>query len=292
MPRESWELIVIDDSLRKGPAFARNRGIEKAKAPIVVFVDSDVMVHQDALRLMLNHFNDESVKAVFGSYDTSPLAQGIVSQYRNLLHAYVHQHAGGDVESFWAGCGAARRESLIAVGMFDEKRFERPEMEDVELGYRMRDAGMKIVLDPAVQCTHRKRWSLPRMVSSDFARRGVPWTKLLLDRGEFLHPRGLSLGKRESLGVFSAPVWLASTIAGILTWNLAWLIVAVAALIVFLVSSSRFLGWLVRVKGLPFALAAIPLHIVYNVVAFSALIWGVVTSPFSRYGQARYTPRQ
>ncbi|HVD60654.1 MAG TPA: glycosyltransferase family 2 protein, partial [Gemmatimonadaceae bacterium] len=139
LPRDSWELIVIDDSLGRGPAFARNRGIEKANSSVVAFVDADVMVHHDALRILLNHFEDESVTAVFGSYDTSPLAPGIVSQYRNLLHAYVHQHAPGDVESFWAGCGAARKQSLIAIGMFDEKRFTRPEMEDVELGYRMRD---------------------------------------------------------------------------------------------------------------------------------------------------------
>jgi len=292
LPRESWELIVIDDSVGKGPAFARNRGIEKAKSPVIAFVDADVMVHSDALRIMLNHFEDESVTAVFGSYDTSPDAPGIVSQYRNLLHAYVHQHTPGDVESFWAGCGAARNRSLDAVGAFNEKRFTRPEIEDVELGYRMRDAGFRIVLDPQVQCTHRKRWTLTGMVRSDFARRGVPWTRLLIERGELFRPRGLSLGRRESIGVFSAPLSAASMLAGILTWKVGAFAVAVLALIVFLVSSSKFLGWLARVKGIAFAIAVVPIHLIYNFVAFCALTWGVGTSPFSQSGQARYILRR
>jgi hypothetical protein len=176
--------------------------------------------------------------------------------------------------------------------MFDEQRFSRPEMEDVELGYRMRDAGLRIVLDAKVQCTHRKRWTLLSMIRSDFARRGVPWTKLLLDRGEFFRPRGLSLGKRESIGVFSAPVWLASTVVGALTGRLAPFVLAAVALAIFLASSSRLIAWLAHIKGNAFAIAAVPLHLIYNIVAFFALAWGVAASPFSRSGRARYIRRQ
>jgi len=164
-------------------------------------------------------------------------------------------------------------------------------MEDVELGYRMRDAGFRIVLDPLVQCTHRKRWTLAGMIRSDFARRGVPWTRVLIDRRELFRPRGLSLGKRESLGLFSAPLLVASVLAGVITWKLAAFAVAAIALTVFVIASSKFLGWLSRVKGSAFAIAVIPIHLIYNIVAFCALAWGVAASPFSQSGRAHYTPR-
>jgi GT2 family glycosyltransferase len=288
LPRETWELVVIDDADGRGPAFSRNRGIDKSRASIVAFVDSDVMVHADALKLILTRFESDDVQAVFGSYDDSPSSPGIVSLYRNLLHAFVHQHAAGDVESFWAGCGAVRKDALVSAGLFDESRFKRPEIEDVELGYRLRDNGFRIVLDPSIQCTHRKRWTLWQMIGSDFSRRGVPWTRLLIDRGEFFNPRGLSLGKAEMIGVVAAPLFVVSLIVALTTWKFIPFTIAAVSLIAFLFSGSRFFNWISRVESQSFLFAAIPLHFVYNLVAFFSLVWGSLTAPFSRTSQAHY----
>jgi GT2 family glycosyltransferase len=162
-------------------------------------VDADVLVHPEALRLLLSAFDDPAIAAAFGSYDDAPVAQGVVSQYRNLLHHHVHQRNAGEVESFWAGLGAVRRSVFDVSGGFDEITYRRPEMEDVELGYRIRDAGHRIVLDPGVQGTHLKIWTLGGMLTSDFIRRGVPWARLLVRRGMLLHPKGLSLGAGERI---------------------------------------------------------------------------------------------
>jgi GT2 family glycosyltransferase len=181
------------------------------------------------------------------------------------------------------------KSALIEAGMFDEQRFTRPEMEDVDLGYRLRDKGFHIVLDPAIQCTHRKRWSLMQMIRSDFARRGVPWTKLLIHRGELLRPRGLSLGGRQTLGVIAAPTCLVSMVIALVTWEFIPFAIAATALIAFLISGWRFFSWTAHIRDGAFVLATIPLHFLYNVVAFSALVWGTVTCLFSRSSQARYT---
>lgn len=276
LPRDNWELILVDDSPGRGPAYARNRGIESSAAAVVAFVDADVTVHRNALRLMLERIESGDADAVFGSYDDAPSEPGLVSQYRNLLHHFIHQRAGPEVESFWAGCGAVKRQTLIDVGMFDEVEYRKPEIEDVELGYRLRDARHRIVLDPRAQCTHRKRWTLRGMITSDFSRRGVPWARLLARRGMITSPRGLSLGKAERLSAVTALAVVTALLIAGFSGSSAWTVVAVAGIAGFLLASHELLGWLARVRGIGFALKAVPLHLIYNLVAVSALFWGTL----------------
>ena len=293
LPRDAWELIVIDDTEARGPAYARNRGAEKAQSDVIAFVDSDVMVHADALKLMLTHIEMNHSDAVFGAYDRTPSAVGIVSQYRNLLHHFVHTRAAGEVETFWAGCGAISKAAFAAAGGFDEERFKRPEIEDVELGYRLRDAGRRILLDAAVQCTHRKRWTLTGMIKSDFTRRGLPWTRLLADRGMLTSPRGLSLGASEKIGALLGLMFAISLLVAIILGSSTALYLSALSLAGFAAANAGFFGFLAQERGALFTVAAIPLHLIYSLVATSALIVGTLSHPLvSRSEQARYTRRR
>src|SRR5215211_1425707 len=75
-----------------GPAAARNAGAEAARASLVFFLDSDVVLHPDALDLAVARLDaDPGLAALFGSYDDRPEARGLVSRFRNLLHHYIHQ---------------------------------------------------------------------------------------------------------------------------------------------------------------------------------------------------------
>ena len=311
LPRNEWELILVDDastdasleipdnhadkSIRidppsRGPAFARNRGIEAASSPIVAFIDSDVMVHADALRLMRDRFASDDIAAVFGSYDDRPTVGNLVSQYRNLLHRFVHQRSAGYVDSFWAGCGAVRTEVLKETGTFDEVRFRRPEMEDVELGYRLRDAGYRIFLDPEIQCTHRKRITLGGMIASDFSRRGIPWTRLLLDRRHLAAPRGLSVGVQERISALAAVMFAGLAIVVALTRSGSVAIIAVTWFGIFATLNRELFASFAKVRGRKFLLAAIPLHLVYSLTAIAALVWGTLTHPFIRLERGSYKP--
>jgi cellulose synthase/poly-beta-1,6-N-acetylglucosamine synthase-like glycosyltransferase len=293
LPRERWELVVVDDGSEdetvdvaraaadrvvelgagpRGPAYARNRGAEIARGDVLAFVDADVCVHADALRRMLGALADPSVGAVFGAYDAAPPAPGVVSRYANLHHRYVHLAGAGDAETFWAGCGAVRRHVFQSVGGFDARRYPRPQIEDVELGYRIRDHGWRILLRPEIQGTHLKRWTLWGLIVTGVRDRGVPWMELLLDEGVGTRAPTLSVSRAERRRTALAGFGGTAAVLAAL-WDARWLLASAGALALVLLSNAEMLWWLRRTGGRWLALAGAPLRILQYLVNLVAVAW-------------------
>lgn len=261
------QVLVVDAPAGSGPAAARNRGAERADGDVLVFVDADVEVHPDAFRRIRAAFAaDRGLGAIFGSYDDSPRATGTVSAFRNLLHHHVHQQGAGAAQTFWAGLGAVRRAAFAAVGGFDADRFPHASVEDIELGMRLSGDGARIVLDPAIQGTHLKRWTLRTMVLTDLFRRGIPWTVLLLRHRSAA--AGLNLGWRHRL---SAAAALAVVVSAALLFPIA----VGAAVLALLCLNASFYRLLARRRGPLQAAAGVFLHLVHHLVSVAALVLGV-----------------
>jgi hypothetical protein len=256
-------LIVQRDPAGTGPAAARNRGAAEAEDGVLVFVDSDVEVHRDALARIQDQFaGDPGLAAVFGAYDDDPADPGLTSRYRNLLHHHVHVGAAGEAETFWTGLGAIRREVFEAAGGFDAEGYPQPSVEDIELGMRLRHRGARIVLDPRIRGRHLKAWTPASMVATDFGRRGVPWARLLLR--ERSGSTALNLGWRQRAGVGASLVLLAS----LLTRRPR---PATAALVAGLVLDRDFYRLLARRGGARLLLAGIGLHQLHQLTAAASL---------------------
>jgi glycosyltransferase involved in cell wall biosynthesis len=245
-----------------GPAYARNRGAEAARGKILFFVDADVMLVPDALHRIAMLFHGQPLlAAAFGSYDALPEAQGVVSQYRNLLHHFVHQNGDSEASTFWAGCGAIRRSVFETIGGFDEKRYTTASIEDIELGYRLRNAGFTILLDKSLQGKHLKHWNLFSLLRTDILRRAIPWTRLILETGKIPSDLNLKWGQRVSLGLTTLALGLA-----VLSPIVPRLLVACGvALLTVLFLNRKLYGFFWRQKGLLFTAACIPLHLLYFV---------------------------
>ena len=258
---------VIRNETPRGPASARNAGAEAARAPIVFFLDADVVPHADTLAKVIARFDaDPGLAALFGSYDDQPDAPGLVSRYRNLLHHYVHQQ--GDfvddarpAHTFWTGCGAIRREVFLEIGGFDPALYRRPAIEDIELGYRLSRAGHRVALCRDVQATHLKRWTLRSVIRTDIFCRGVPWMLLMLRSRTAETDLNVSRSQRASvaltgMAIASSPAVVKSPIGAM---------VPIACLLAIAYLNRDFYSFLSRVRGRMFAVASFPLHLLYFV---------------------------
>jgi GT2 family glycosyltransferase len=246
-------------------------------------VDSDVVIRPDTLAEVAETFaHDPRPDAVFGSYDDTPAASNFMSQYKNLFHHFIHQQASEEAGTFWAGCGAVRREVFFDMGGFNQDRYPRPSIEDIELGYRMRAVGLRIRLNKKIQVKHMKRWTVRGMMKSDIFDRAVPWTELILRDRRFINDLNLRRSSRFSVliicglpGALSASWWWAG-----------WLAVSGALIVALLMLNLPVYRFFLRKRGLQFTLQSIPWHWLYYFYSGLAFALGVARS----LAQRRRTP--
>lgn len=261
-----------------GPSGARNAGAAIATGEVLVFIDSDIAVHPDALGAFQRYFAEHpEVDAVFGSYDDSPADTHLVSQFKNLMHHHVHHQGRGEAGTFWTGIGAIRRGVFEQVGPF------RPVsimcVEDIDYGHRLRDAGHSIRLEPAIRGTHLKRWTLAGLIRTDVMQRGIPWTVMMLRRGRADDQLNLGLGQRIAalcalgcVGLIVTAV-VAAVMGKILAME-ALLILALLAAGVVVLLNRNFYRLLVRRMGPLRAAACVPLHLLYYLYSLASLPLG------------------
>ena len=264
-----YDARLVELQQRRGPSRARNAGARAARGDILLFIDADVAVPSDAIQQVSTAFEtDPKLAAVFGSYGDSPPEPNLLSQYKNLLHHHVHQSSPDTVSSFWAGCGAIRRDVFLEAGGFDE-RYERPAIEDIELGHRISKAGHRSRLLKSLQCTHLKRWSAVSLLRSDFRDRALPWTRLLLREGTL--PNHLNLHWANRFCVALVLTLIVCVVAAPWRPAAAGLLAAVCVSGLLILDRPLWLFFL-RKRGLWFSLRILPwhwFHYAYSGLAFA-----------------------
>jgi glycosyltransferase involved in cell wall biosynthesis len=197
----SFGVRLLKTSGRLGPAAARNLGAREARGSILFFVDADVQMYDNTVDRVRETFQrDPSIDAVIGSYDDSPGDRDFLSQYKNLMHCYVHQRGHVEASTFWSGCGAIRRQVFLTHSGFSND-YGRPAIEDIELGYRLVQNGHKIRLDRDLCVKHLKRWTFWGLVKTDILDRGIPWSELILRDRNMPNDLNVQLSQRVSVAL-------------------------------------------------------------------------------------------
>lgn len=286
----SFEIVMIDDCStdesvaiasqkgvtihqlpeQSGPAIARNLGAKYARGNILLFIDADIIVRRETIALAVANFqSNPDIVAVFGSYDDDPAKGNFISQYRNLFHHFQHQYSGKDAFTFWAGCGAILKKVFDELGGFDQKRYRKPCIEDIELGYRICEKGYQILLDKDLQVKHLKEWGFFSMLRTDIFQRAIPWSQLILET-KFM-PTNLNLQVSNKISAISVVLMILmipffflghTKYYGISVASTA----CISSLILFinlLVLNRKLYGDYANKRGLMFMVRVIPLHFLY-----------------------------
>ena len=296
----SFEIIVVDDCstddtvskagqmevnilrLQKqaGPGAARHFGVQHARGEILLFVDSDVIVRKDTIARVVDDFKlNPDIVALFGSYDDDPGETNFISQYKNLFHHYHHQEAASEAFTFWAGCGAILKKVYLEMGGFDVKRYERPSIEDIELGYRISKKGYRIILDKKLQVKHLKRWDLSSLIRTDIFQRAIPWSRLILETKFMPNDLNLKIShKISSLTTFLMTLLIPLIVISSIKYqdtsvNVTSGIILAILFIVFLIMNRDLYKFYLRNRGFMFTVKVILFHILYYLYSGISFIY-------------------
>jgi GT2 family glycosyltransferase len=288
---KDFQLIVVDDASRvsceaiaahrcdeflrlaqnSGQSAARNLGAEKAIADVLFFLDSDIMVEPDTLGQILEEFQKHpEISALFCSFQHDTPPRNFFSQFKNLQHHFTHQVARREAVTFCGGFGAIYREVFREIGGFQEElRF----MEDVEMGYRLHKAGHRILLCPAIQLTHNKRYTLASLINSDLFQRAIPWTRIMLERSVYRNDLNTSSNNVTSVVVvFLMLVAVLIPLGGFR----GFFAVELLLLFILVLLNRPFLAYVHKLRGIGFAVRTVGMIWLQYAYSGFGLLLGVV----------------
>lgn len=133
-----------------GRAMARNAGIAAARGEVVMFTDADIIASETLLERHLTRHRSESGIAVVGmelQVDSLATYERLRAQPAERRPLHPESRRRLPWLYFLTGNASVRHSDLERVGCFDED-FTGYGHEDLELGYRLEAAGIRIVYEP------------------------------------------------------------------------------------------------------------------------------------------------
>ncbi len=152
---------VVRREFNGGPGAARSTGLAHVTTSFVAFIDTDVELIGNWLQQLLVHFADERVGLVAPRV-ASKVGANVLARYEvahsplDLGPRAARVRAGTRVSYVPAAVIVCRVRALSDVGGFDETMRLG---EDVDLVWRLDEAGWRVRYEPCVTVTHRPRAS-------------------------------------------------------------------------------------------------------------------------------------
>jgi mycofactocin system glycosyltransferase len=150
---------LVRHTTNRGPGAARNTGLDHTDAPIVAFLDSDCTAEPGWLDALLPHFDDHRVGAVAPRVRPHHDGDSLLARHEDARSALDMGHhpelvRHGAALGFLPSAALVVRRAALADGAFE------PSLrvgEDVDLVWRLADAGWHVRYDPAVEVEHEAR---------------------------------------------------------------------------------------------------------------------------------------
>jgi len=142
---QTYPHLILFEQSHGGPALGRNLGVEKSKGDLIVFIDSDLVVDKHFLK---NHVDSLS-KAWKKLGNRKCFTYGAVINTSNFYNPNSEPFKLQDMSwaYFATGNVAIDKKVLEISGLFDTS-FRLYGWEDLELGERLRNMGVKLIKCP------------------------------------------------------------------------------------------------------------------------------------------------
>jgi glycosyltransferase involved in cell wall biosynthesis len=151
---------------RRGVGAARNDGVRATQRPIVMFLGDDTIPEPDlmARHLAVHREHPEMEVGVLGDVPWAPeVANGRLQRWLDWSGTQFEYHTISGDEAGWGRLYSSnvslKRELFIKVDGFDE-RFVFG-YEDIELGLRLHNAGLRLLYEPEARVSHVHRYDWP-----------------------------------------------------------------------------------------------------------------------------------
>lgn len=259
--------------LHKGPgrSQARTAGIRASRGDIIVNIDSDIVIRQDALTKIDNWFSKhQETDALTGLLSKEHPNTNFFSQYKNLYMHYIFRRLPEKITFLYGSIHALRRE---ASRLYDS---DVKVADDTALGQRLISQGKRIAFLKGLEVVHFKRHNLFSFIKNDFQ---IPfdWAKIFLKYKGWKqlgrYKTGYAHSPKEQLAsVVLAPLILLLGLAILFGYSLIPLIIFL--ILMWLLLNLRFLIYLAKERGLSFGLLAIFVTFLDNIIMAIGILCG------------------
>jgi glycosyltransferase involved in cell wall biosynthesis len=273
LTNEDPDVRLVTSTKHVGPGGARNLGAMHAKGDLFLFVDSDVVLSERTFQIIIEQLQLKTHGAVQGMFEAQSPHKDFFSNYKNLYWNYNQGQMNPESYSVCTAIFAIFRNVFQQVNGFNETSFIG---EDREMGQLLQKNKIRVYQLKDAQGAHYKKfefWQLIKYVFQNGVISALLILKMRHDPGEDRTGGG---GKKQMMGILLSPFLVLFSVAALVApqpilwvatisiWAFSWYV------------SANFLRYVIKQKGLSFAVLSFFMYLIEGLAAFVGLMWGVV----------------
>lgn len=163
-----WRLIRQSNA---GIGATRNRGYREAQAPVVIFLDDDILVYPDTLALLYEAQLNGPGPVIFGNYPFISHATGSLKLFAEQLYGYhliTKEKQFIKVDAITSGLLCVDKRKLPDAEAFYKDNLSVPAAEEYEIVARFSREGIPIYMATHIQAIHNHHLELPWLVIQQY----------------------------------------------------------------------------------------------------------------------------
>lgn len=266
-------LISINDLKKnKGPAYARNYGVSKARGAYILFLDADVELKKNTLQNAYNFFKQKKGKAFTGIWDKKQRTRAFFPQFkalRDYTYWFIEREENARYYLFSTRIAGIEKKLFDKVGGFSAT-YRKATVEDIELTYKI-EKYTKITFVPSIVVTHEFENFIP-LVKKYFLR-SRDWIKLYMKRLRF---DPVATSQHEAKKSIIAGLFILCLFLSFFTFSSIVYFLTFILFLLFLSMELPFLRFLYKEKGVGFVLLSIPTALILYFIIDIGSVVGLV----------------